>query len=816
MAYGLWAACGDGLWSPTGFSPWAIGYGLWARGDTFPDNLPPMTRPSFPIRALVLSVLVASMAAPAVAQQRALTLDELYDPQMRVDFTGTVPMGLVWLDDEHYLQVRGGRDKQPIEWVKVQAATGAATPLFDVAKLEAALAALPGVSPADAKRLATRRSFLSDQPRPNTPLSSSDGNPASALNPARTALLMRIGDDLFHYDLRTADLVRLTTAPGFEEDPAFSPDGRMVAYTRDGDLFTVDVASRTERRLTTDGGPQRYNGRLDWVYQEEVYGRGRFGAFWWSPDSTRLAFLQLDLAAVPEITLTDHIPTRQALEVFDYPKPGDPNATVKLAVVRAMGGPVTFVDTGKYAGGEHLIVHVSWSPDASEVYYSLQDREQTWLDLNAGNAATGASRTLFRETTKAWVDRLEEPTWLKDGSFLWVSERTGWQHLYHYKPSGELIRPVTSGLWEMRTLYGVDEKNGWIYFAGTERSHTGGDVYRIRIDGTGQARLSQTPGSNSATFNPSFTAYVATWSDVTTPTQTRLHKADGTEVRVIEANAIAALREYRLSTPEFVQVKTRDGFVMEAMLVKPPDFDPSRKYPVYQQTYAGPHAPQVRNGWGGTNAMFYQFLAQQGLVVWVLDNRSASGKGAESAWAAYLKLGESELADIEDGNAWLKQQPWVDASRIGINGWSYGGFMVSYALTHSRSFAMGIAGGSVTDWRLYDSIYTERFMRTPQNNPEGYARTSPVKAAKNLHGRLLLVHGLLDDNVHAQNTVQFAYELQKAGKPFELMLYPKSRHGVTDPLLAKHMRQTMVDFILRTLKPEAPTKAAPEKTDARK
>ena len=232
--------------------------------------------------------------------------------------------------------------------------------------------------------------------------------------------------------------MRLTSAAGFEDDPAFSPDGRMVAYTRNGNLFTVDLATQRERQLTSDGGPQRFNGRLDWVYSEEVYGRGGYRAFWWNPDSTRIAFLQLDQHAVPEITLTDHITARQALEVFDYPKSGDPNPTVKLGVVRAAGGSVSWIDTSKYSAGDHLIVNVTWSPDGQDVVYSLQDREQTWLDLNLGNAATGATRTLFRETTKAWVDNQGDPTWLKDGSFLWTSERSGFKHIYHFKANGTL------------------------------------------------------------------------------------------------------------------------------------------------------------------------------------------------------------------------------------------------------------------------------------------------------------------------------------------------------------------------------------------
>jgi dipeptidyl-peptidase-4 len=254
-----------------------------------------------------------------------------------------------------------------------------------------------------------------------------------------------------------------------------------------------------------------------------------------------------------------------------------------------------------------------------------------------------------------------------------------------------------------------------------------------------------------------------------------------------------------MATPEFLQVPTRDGFAMEAQLIKPPDFDAAKKYPVYQFTYGGPHAPQVRDAWGGQTYLFHQLLAQKGIVVWICDNRTASGKGAEAAWPAYKRFGQSELADVEDGLLWLKKQPWVDGARIGISGWSFGGFMVANALTHSTSFAMGIAGGSVTDWRDYDSIYTERYMLTPGHNPEGYRDTAPRAAAGALHGKLLLLHGAIDDNVHPQNTQQLAYELQKAGIPFNEVLYPKSRHGFTDPLLIKHRARTMLAFIEETL-----------------
>ncbi len=270
-------------------------------------------------------------------------------------------------------------------------------------------------------------------------------------------------------------------------------------------------------------------------------------------------------------------------------------------------------------------------------------------------------------------------------------------------------------------------------------------------------------------------------------------------VRVVDANPVRALKEYGLSRPELLQVKTRDGFVMEAMMIKPADFDPSKRYPVYQFTYAGPHSQQVSNAWGGIQFMYHQLLAQRGIIVWICDNRTASGKGMQSAWPLHKRLGEIELRDIEDGLAWLKRQPYVDGSRIGISGVSYGGFMTLYALTHSRSFTMGIAEGAVSDWRNYDTIYTERYLGLPKDNPDGYRNSSPRFSAANLHGALLLIHGALDDNVHPQNATQFAYELQRAGKSFQMMIYPKSAHGVGDPQQAPHLRRLMLDFTTQNL-----------------
>jgi len=732
-------------------------------------------------RALLLAtVFVALVTQSANAQNKLLTIDDIFDPVKKVDFNGTTPT-VRWLKDgNHYLITNDAERKDVPRLQKVNAATGATTPFFDVAKMQAAFAALPGVSADSARQLANRGNY--------------------DFNPAETAVLINWSNDLFYYEFGSDRAIRLTNTPDEEVGEGFSPDGRMVSFVRGNNLYVEDLGmQRRERALTSDGSDKILNGRLDWVYQEELYGRGNFGAYWWSPDSTTIAFIRFDESPVPEFTVVDHIPLYQKVEVTPYPKAGAPNPVVKLCVVNAAGGEIRWVDTFKYLPADLLISRVTWSPDSKKVVYQAQNREQTFLDVNYADARDGKSTNVIHETSKAWVAINEQPIWLKDGSFIWASERDGWEHLYHYSADGKLLRQITEGKWEVRSIEGVDEANGFIYFTSTEHSHIAPHAYRIKLDGTGLTRITAAEGSHRIDLSPASNYFIDVWNDLNTPSQIRLHDAAGKLVRVIAENKVDALKQYKLGAPELLQVKTRDGFVMEAMMIKPPDFNPSKKYPVMSFTYGGPHAPQVRNAWGSQTYMFHQLLAQKGYIIWVCDNRTASGKGLESTWPVYKNFGELELRDIEDGLTWLKSQSYIDGSRIGIWGWSYGGFMTSYALTHSQSFKIGIAGGTVADWRDYDSIYTERYMQTPQNNPEGYKKSSPVHSAKNLHGKLLLIHGSIDDNVHMQNTMQFVYELQKAGKQFQLMLYPKSRHGVTDPLLLKHMRQMMLDYIVENL-----------------
>jgi dipeptidyl-peptidase 4 len=735
------------------------------------------------VGAVSLSVLAALPTLDAQVGSRRLTVDDIYSPTRRINFSGTPETDITWIDPATYLSRR--RTAGGTEWLKVDALSGRISALFDAGAMETALTSLPGVSREEARQVASADDLI--------------------LNPTRTGVLFTIAHDLYFYSFPSAKAQRLTTEPGEEEVATFSPDGHAVAFVRHNNLFVVDLASQRERAITTDGNPERLNGKLDWLYQEEIYGRGQFSGYWWSPDSARLAFLQLDENPVPEYTVVDHIPYRPALEVTDYPKAGDPNPLAKIGITRVDGGGASWVDLSEYSATEFLVVNVGWTPDSQQIVHQIQNREQTWLDLRLADASNGHVRRLLRETTPAWVNENGNPVWLKDGSFLWLSERSGFKHLYTYSAAGDMVRQITTGRWDVRTLFGIDEVNGIAYFSSAERHPIAIDIYRIRLDGSGMTRLSQRGGTNRAIFSPDFTHYVGTWSNVTTPTQVRLHRSDGSEVRVIDANAVAVLAEFKLSTPEFVQLKTRDGFMMDGVLIKPPDFNPSHRYPIYQFTYAGPGAAQVRDQWGGTDYVFHQMLAQHGIVVWILDNRSASGKGAESQWPVYGRLGELELQDLEDGITWLKQQTWVDPSRIVLSGWSYGGFMTAYALTHSTSWSAGIVGAPVTDWRDYDTVYTERLMKMPQHNDDGYRRTAPRYAADRLNARMLLIHGTMDDNVHMQNSIQFAYELQKAGKPFEMMVYARQRHGFSDSRLIDHLHRTMLDFVMRVTETTEPT-----------
>ncbi len=745
----------------------------------------------------LLAVSILALAFAVYSQERLLTIDDIFssDPKVRVNFNG-VPTQLAWTPDG-----RGFRTIQAGKLTRLDAITGDAREFFDSKRLAAALET-NGVATADAARIAA--------------------SPALQFSPDERSILISQGNDLWLYDTSAGSMKRLTSTSTEELEPDFSPDGKLISFVRGNNLFIYDLTRGDEKQLTRDGSEKIYNGYLDWVYEEELYGRGQKRGYWWSPDSKFIAFLRLDESPVPKFVLPNDIPIDQAVENTDYPQAGDPNPLVTLgiadigknsvipntaripqvgrrlpAAIQRLGDSVKFVDLSTYKPEDLLIGRVVWSPNQT-VVFQAQNREQTYLDLNSASP-NGTVKHLFRETSPAWVGLNDNPSFLKDGSFVFQSERDGWAHLYLFNKDGQLVRRLTDGQWEVRTLHGVDEANGWVYFSGTKDSPVAENIYRVKLAGGEVDKLTVVRGNHGASFNSTMTHFIDTWSDVNTPPQARLFKADGTLERVLNENRVAVLDQYKLGRPEFLKVKNRDGFEMEAIMIKPPNFDASKKYPVISYTYAGPHAQSAVDRWGASRYMWHQMMAQKGYIIWICDNKTASGKGLESTWPVYKRFGEAEIRDIEDGVNYLKSLPYVDGSRIGLWGWSYGGFMTSYTMTHSNFIKVGIAGGSVTDWRLYDSIYTERYMMTPQNNRDGYDRTSVQKAAANLNGRLLLIHGMMDDNVHMQNTIQLAYEFQKAGKQFDLMLYPTARHGLTNPSQVKHWYTMMTEYFVKNL-----------------
>jgi len=699
---------------------------------------------------------------------KPITFEALYKAKKKINLRGRPVSRLTWLENgEHYLQVRDSR------LYKVHAISGHSELFFEPNDLAEGLKSLPTIDEKTATSFSKRTSLN--------------------MNPSRSAVVIDYENDLYYCTLNGKTAVRLTHTPGREKYSTFSPNGAFVAFVRDKNLYVVDIATQTERALTSDGGGLISNGEADWVYFEEVYGR-RWKAFSWNPDSSTIALMQFDDAPVNEYTVINNTTKKQTVEVARYPRAGEPNPKARVGTVSVAGGPVRWIELDSYLEGTYLITRIGWMPDSERIFFFVQDRAQTWLDFNTISKRGGQATCLFRETTKAWVDIPDNPEFLSDGSFLLFSERTGWKHLYLYDKDGKLKHAVTKGKWEARRLHHLDEENGWIYFTGTRTSHIAENLYSVKLSGGKIKRLTKARGNHRINMSPNGKYFIDTWSNSSTPTKVALFGTNRKKIRMLDTNPVYERREYKLGEYEQFQIETKDGFLLEASLLKPPDFDTSRKYPVWFMTYGGPHAPTIRDDWGGGKVRDHM-LTQMGMLVFRCDPRSASGKGACSAWTAYQQLGVQELKDIEEAIEWLKQKPYVDGDRIGMSGHSYGGFMTSYALTHSKLFAGGIAGAPVTDWHLYDTIYTERYMDIPQNNVEGYKKTSVIEAAKDLHGQLLILHGAIDDNVHPENTFKLIHALQQADKEFELMIYPRSRHGIG----GMHYRRLTVDFIKRVL-----------------
>lgn len=679
--------------------------------------------------------------------RKPITRDTVHGSEA-VNFSGDYERDLQWSPDGRHLYKRRFGVLREFD-----AVTGRSQPAYDVKVFRQALKAHGKFDAPAAKRLSRQPTMFSRD---------------------RSVALLEHDQRLYLYRFEKGELEELGSRAVARQVISLSPDSAYVAYVRENDLYTVSTVTKKTKRLTRNGSETLLNGIFDWVYWEELWNHDR-RAYWWSEDGRYLAYLQSDESAVPSFTIADYLPTHPGYRQAHYPKAGDPNPQVRLGVVSPHGGKTTWVDLKEYDRIDLLISWVGWSPD-HRLLFAAQDREQRWLELNEADPETGRTRRLLSETSPAWVEFHEPPHWLADGTFLWISAGDGWSHWYHHRRDGTRIRRLTGGSWEVRRGHGTDADERWAYFSGTRDSHVELHAYRVHLAGGPVERLTAPGFTHQVNFDSGCNYFIDTFSNLTTPPKVELRRSDGAFVRVLSENDVPALDEYVISPPRMVRIPTPAGHFLNATIIKPPNVDPQKRYPVLCLVYGGPHAPQVHNRWPREFG-WLQWLAQQGIIIWICDPNSASGEGAVSAWRCYQKLGVTELQDLEAGLRWLAENENADLERVGIHGHSYGGFMTAFALTHSKMFKLGLAAASVTDWRNYDSIYTERFMRTPLNNPDGYRESSVVEAAGNLHGRLLLIHGALDDNVHLQNTLQLIDALQKADQPFELMILPRDTHG---------------------------------------
>ena len=732
--------------------------------------------------ALGLALCFLSAGATLGQEPPALTADWVFSEE--AESVSRIPK-FAWTraDDVLLLDERRPASERTLELVS--AATGKRRPAVDRAAALASLAAA-GVTGKGSDRL---------------------GWPES-LDEAGAHGSYLVGGDVLVLDLPASRFERVTQTEEAESSARMSPDGRRVAYVRGNDLWVDDLATRTEKRLTSDGSESVLNGTLSWVYWEEIFDRSDTG-YWWSPDSTAIAFLRTDESGVDVAAFTDFSPAVPRVIRQRYPRTGRPNPKVRLGIVDLASGATSWME-GPGLDYEWL-VGVTWAPDGKSVAVQTTNREQTRLDLWRVERASGRASRLLSEDDDAWVSQ-KEIQFLPDGGFLASSEKTGYAHLYRYGPDGALRNAVTKGDWAVRAgrfsgaarkSAGADGAHGVVYFSATEKSPLERHLYRIALDGTGLKRISREDGTHRVEFSPDLRFYVDEYSNRNTPPSLTIFSADGTARSVLASPSEIPAR-LGVAKKEILAIPAPDGFPLPASLLRPDGFDAAARHPVLLHVYGGPGAPMVQDRWD-RDRLFDEILVRRGYVVVSLDPRSATGqsKTLERLVAGHM-MSDVELNDLVAGVRWLKDQTWADPARFGIWGWSGGGSYTLLAMTRSKEFAAGISGAPVTDWDFYDSKFGEAYMRTRETNPDGYAKTSFLPRAKDLHGRLLLMFGTYDDNVHPQNSYAFMDALIAAGKPFEVMTYPMRKHGFTDKPAQIHRAKTMLDFWERWVPAEKP------------
>ncbi len=604
--------------------------------------------------------------------------------------------------------------------------------------------------------------------------------------------------EYFIYDI-TSKTVKSFTTNAIQE-PTFSADGTKIAYALENNLVVHDLLSGAKVQFTQDGQKNKIiNGITDWVYEEEF---AFVKAYDWNATGTKIAYIKFDETEVPEFSMDMYneglYPTQT---VFKYPKAGEKNAIVSLHIFDLKSGTTKKINLGDYK--DFYIPRIKWTNDAAVLSVQVMNRHQNNLDLHFVDANTGTTKIVLNEKDAAYVDVTDNLTFLKDNSFIWTSEKDGFNHIYHYDKTGKLKKQITSGKWEVTNYYGFDEKSGMVYYESVENGSINRDVYAIKVDGKSKVRLSSKTGTNSATFSPNFQYFINTYSSATSaPTYTLNDSKTGAVVKTIVSNEAVEqkLAKYDVTPKEFFVLTTEKGHQLNAWMIKPKNFDATKKYPVFMFQYSGPGSQQVANTWNGINDYWFMMLAQQGYIVACVDGRGTGFKGAAFKKCTQKELGKYEVEDQIDAAKVIGKYNYVDASRIGIFGWSYGGFMSSNCLFQGADvFKMAIAVAPVTSWRYYDSIYTERYMQTPQENASGYDNNSPINHVSKLKGNFLLVHGTADDNVHVQNTMKMVEALVQANKQFDWAIYPDKNHGIYGGKTRLQLYTKMTNFIKEKL-----------------
>ena len=602
------------------------------------------------------------------------------------------------------------------------------------------------------------------------------------------------------FDLKTKKIIQVSDK-GKQLFASFSPDGSKVAFVRENNLFVKDLISGVESQITNDGkNNQIINGQSDWVYEEEF---SFAQAFFWSPDGKKIAYYKFDETAVPEFSMTLFEGLYPSEYRYKYPKPGEKNSVVSIHIYQLDNQTSNTVQIG--AEKDQYIPRVRWTSNPNKLCVLRMNRHQNKLDYLVADAATGSTRLMMSESDKYYIDiEKEQLTFLNNGKqFINVSEKDGFNHIYLYDMNnGTAIKQITKGNWEVTDIYGIDQKNGLIYYQSTESSPLQRDVFAISLKGDKKRKISSTSGVNSATFSSDFSFYILSHQNSKTPLYVSLHNNSGKLIRVLEDNERAKkkIADYQISPTEFFSFTTSEGVSLNGYIIKPANFDPNKKYPVFMYVYGGPGSQNVADSWGASRNMWFNYLAQKGYIIACVDNRGTGFRGAEFKKSTYLNLGKYETIDQIEAAKWFAKQSYVDGSRIGIWGWSYGGYMSSLCITKGADvFKLAIAVAPVTTWRFYDSIYTERYLRTPQENAKGYDENSPINFADKLKGKFLLIHGTADDNVHFQNSVMFSEALIQANKDFEQAYYPNKNHGIGGGNTTLQLYRKMTDFVLNNL-----------------